>query len=474
MTTDVKFCERNVRGWLVMLALVATGVLGLALKLAWEKGKLSFVKRPQNEESTYPSAAPIPAIAPGPLVAQPQGAAPAGYAVVALPAPAPQPDMVTAASPGIRFVNGPITMPQGNGSFHQAASQIRPSVVSISAMRLVPFAPVANIPGGATAVGQQSFETVGSGVIVDQAGYVVTNRHVIAGAMSIIVSLPTRPVTHLSAEVIKAEEASDLALLKIPSTGALPTAILADSSRVQVGDWVLAVGYPFGLDLTVTSGIISGKRISMNIGGRPYRGLFQTDAPINKGSSGGPLVDLNGHVIGINTAIYAPTGVFSGTGFAIPSNLVGAFVARALERGQAWPPAFAQPAATPMLPYAQPAPTWPQTAPMQMPLPAATAAPIASTVWMGLGVKDMTLQLAETMGYPYQGGVYVASVVIDSPADEAEIARGDVIIAMAGQTTGDRATLEQVLSSTMPGQPVSTTIWRGGKTETLVLRMRPR
>jgi len=206
---------------------------------------------------------------------------------------------------------------QHRTTFNVAARSIRPSVLGIRASF------------GAAVPGERSVERVGSGVIVHPSGYVITNFHVVSGASSIVVSRFRQPDALLAAQLVAVED--DLALLKVADGGPFPAAQLADSSQTRVGDWVLAVGHPFGLGLTVTAGIVGQRRGELTIpGGKQYTGLIQTDAPINEGSSGGPLVDLNGQVVGVNTAIYAPTGVFSGAGFAIPSNRVRAFLQRSL------------------------------------------------------------------------------------------------------------------------------------------------
>jgi S1-C subfamily serine protease len=202
-------------------------------------------------------------------------------------------------------------------SFNVAAATIRPSVVGIRAT-LNPS------PGGRPAL-----QRIGSGVAVDSGRYVVTCRHVIVGSSSISVTPFGTTNVQLAARTVAAEE--DLALLELIEGSPLPAARFADSSRVMVGDWVLAVGHPFGLGLTVTAGIVGRRHSTLGIpGGQQYTGLLQTDAPINEGSSGGPLANLDGQVVGLNTAIYAPTGVFSGVGFAIPSNVIKDFLARHL------------------------------------------------------------------------------------------------------------------------------------------------
>jgi S1-C subfamily serine protease len=200
-------------------------------------------------------------------------------------------------------------------AFNMAASQIRPTVMGIHATLSTP----SNAEPGV--------ERIGSGVIVDAGGYLVTCQHVIAGATAIHISRFGRSSERIPARLVAVED--DLALVYAPAASGSVPAVLGDSEQVQVGDWVLAVGHPFGLGLTVTAGIVGRRHGALTIpGGRQYTGLLQTDAPINEGSSGGPLVNMAGQVIGINTAIYAPTGVFSGAGFAIPANRVRIFLDR--------------------------------------------------------------------------------------------------------------------------------------------------
>lgn len=209
--------------------------------------------------------------------------------------------------------------PFGRGrrtAFNIAATSVRPSVVGIRATL-------------GAAPGRAALQRIGSGVVVDNGSYIVTCRHVVVGASTISVAPFGTTDVQLAARLVAAQE--DLALLQLIQGGPLPPATLADSSQAMVGDWVLAVGHPFGLGLTVTAGIIGRRHSSLGIpGGQQYTGLIQTDAPINEGSSGGPLANLQGQVVGLNTAIYAPTGVFSGVGFAIPSNVVRDFLARNL------------------------------------------------------------------------------------------------------------------------------------------------
>jgi len=163
-------------------------------------------------------------------------------------------------------------------------------------------------------------KSVGSGVIVDKRGYIITNQHVIGNAVSVNVTLFGAENVVYPAEIVLQEPEQDLAILKIALNRGFPAAKLGNSEMIEVGDIVLAIGSPFGLEQTVTMGIISDDRRDLTIDGRLYEDLIQADAAINKGNSGGPLINIHGEVIGINTAIYAPTGIFTGIGFAIPIN----------------------------------------------------------------------------------------------------------------------------------------------------------
>jgi len=165
-------------------------------------------------------------------------------------------------------------------------------------------------------------QSLGSGIIVDPRGYILTNAHVVSKAQNVkavIFGFERRAYT---AEIIRKDLANDIAILKIQPDGPLPTAVLGDSDMIKVADRVLAVGSPFGLEHTVTAGIISDDSRDLVVEGQTYQDMIQTDAAINRGNSGGPLVNVKGEVIGMNTAIYAPTGVFTGIGFAIPINRV--------------------------------------------------------------------------------------------------------------------------------------------------------
>jgi serine protease Do len=207
-----------------------------------------------------------------------------------------------------------------------AFASVRPSVVNITAEK------VTTRRGGQSLASSVVFDdpsiqfveeaSLGSGVIVDRRGYIVTNAHVVANAVNIKVVTFSSERTVYPATIIRKDVDNDIAILKIEPDSPMPTAVLGDSDMIKVADKVLTVGAPFGLEQTVTAGIISDDSRNLVIDGQAYENMIQTDAAINRGNSGGPLINGSGEVIGINTAIYAPTGVFTGVGFAIPINKV--------------------------------------------------------------------------------------------------------------------------------------------------------
>lgn len=308
------FCEarwKPLTGGLVVVALVVLAFAGEQYMTRADAGEQPMATAgagpaaPAGAEPVRPVAAVTSA---SPRLWPPNGAAG--------PAPArPQ----GGASGEVRFVGGP-----QRTAFNVAAKNIRPAVVGVRAA----YAPQAAGPRGG--------EGVGSGVIVDPRGYVLTCYHVVANARTIHVSRFRHARERLRARLVAVED--DLALLRVLDGGPFTAAPLASADGVRVGDWVLAIGHPFGLGLTVTAGVVGRRRTTLNVpGGGQYKNLIQTDAPINEGSSGGPLVNLRGEVVGLNTAIYAPTGVFSGAGFAIPSQRIREFLSRRL--ASAWPKA---------------------------------------------------------------------------------------------------------------------------------------
>ncbi|MBI4424197.1 MAG: trypsin-like peptidase domain-containing protein [Elusimicrobia bacterium] len=202
-------------------------------------------------------------------------------------------------------------------SFGRIAERVRPAVVSIRTIHYAGPKRRSRLPRPPA---QPWVEGIGSGVLVDPRGYILTNEHVVHGADRIEITVLDPTPQEYAASLVHADAELDLALLKVPGRRTFSYASLGDSSRVRVGDWAVAVGNPFGLQQTVTVGVISAVRQSFRVEQHVYTDFFQTDAAINRGNSGGPLVNLRGEIIGINTAIYGPTGVFTGIGFAIPSN----------------------------------------------------------------------------------------------------------------------------------------------------------
>ena len=218
-------------------------------------------------------------------------------------------------------------------SYSGAISVVRPSVVYVEVQYdATATTPDAGVAGGLTfgVAKNDSGRRYGSGVVVDSAGYILTNYHVIANALVIEVTPFSSDRRTFNASVVRYSEQEDLALIKIEAGYKLPEATLGDSSKVEVGDVVIAIGSPFGMEHTATLGIISDERRSVVIDGHLYSEMLQTDAAINTGNSGGALVNIQGEVIGINTAIFAPTGVFTGVGFAIPVDRAKALLAESL------------------------------------------------------------------------------------------------------------------------------------------------
>jgi serine protease Do len=256
----------------------------------------------------------------------------------------------------------------------------------------------------------------GSGFIIDPAGYVVTEDHVIENAEKVTVTL--QDAKPYSARIIGRDPKTDLALLKIDVGHALPYVAWGDSDAVRVGDWVITIGNPFGLDASVSSGIISGRGRDIHLG--PYDDFLQIDAAINRGNSGGPAFDLNGRVIGINTAILSPNTGSVGIGFAIPANLAQPVIAQLRTRGK------------------------------------------VERGWLGAHIQELTPALAQIFGLPKVEGGLVADLIVNGPAARAGFARGDVILSVNGRKVSNRRDLLLVLAALPIGQRVEVDVWREG------------
>ncbi|MGO1078026.1 DegQ family serine endoprotease [Inquilinus sp. CA228] len=257
---------------------------------------------------------------------------------------------------------------------------------------------------------------LGSGFIVRANGFIVTNYHVIEGAEEITVVLHDN--TSLEAKLIGRDDKTDLAVLKVETDKPLPFVDFGDSDVMRVGDWVLAIGNPFGLGGTVTAGIISARSREINAG--PYDDFLQTDAAINRGNSGGPMFNMDGQVIGINTAIYSPSGGSVGIGFAIPSSLARGVIDQIIEFGR------------------------------------------TKRGWLGVRIQSVTPEIAESLGLQKPEGALVAGVTEGGPAAKAGIESGDVILQFDGKPISESRRLPRVVADTPVDKQTSVTVWRKG------------
>ncbi|HEX7029654.1 MAG TPA: DegQ family serine endoprotease [Gammaproteobacteria bacterium] len=258
--------------------------------------------------------------------------------------------------------------------------------------------------------------SLGSGVIISADGEILTNYHVIRGAEEIVVRLADR--RQMNATLIGADAASDLALLKIDATG-LPVAHIGDARELRVGEWVMAIGSPFGFDYSVTSGIVSAK--GRSVGTERYVPYIQTDVAINPGNSGGPLFNMNGEVVGINSQIYSRTGGFMGVSFAIPVNLAMDVAAQLRTNGR------------------------------------------VSRGWLGVDIQDVTRELAESFQMARPEGALVRNVFEKSPADEAGLEVGDIILAFNGQAVYAADELPPMVGGVPAGSEVVLSVMREGE-----------
>lgn len=313
-----------------------------------------------------------------------------------------------------------------------AAEKALPSVVNISSTKKVKVAsPFANDPFFRNFFGdgmpqERVQRSLGSGVIVSRDGYIVTNNHVVGDADVVEVRLADERV--FSAKLIGADPKSDVAVIRIDARN-LPVVRLGDSSKLKVGNFVIAVGNPFGLEGTVTHGIISALgRTGLNIG-VDYENFIQTDAPINPGNSGGALVNTEGELIGINTAILSGSGTNVGIGFAIPVNLAMNIV-RSIEK---------------------------------------TGKVVRG--WMGVTVQEVTPAIAKAMGLAAPRGALVAEVAKNSPAATAGIRQGDILVAIDGNEVRDASSIRLFISQVAPGTRVPVRILRDGKAFTVNVTM---
>lgn len=260
----------------------------------------------------------------------------------------------------------------------------------------------------------------GSGMIYSSDGYIVTNHHVVDGADEIVVKLSDK--RQFVAEKVGSDPRSDLALLKIEAEG-LPTATLGNSEELKVGQWVLAIGSPFGFEHSVTAGIVSAKGRSLP--SENYIPFIQTDVAINPGNSGGPLFDMDGRVVGINAQIYTRTGGFMGLSFAIPIDMVSEVIAQIKADGR------------------------------------------VVRGWLGVYIQEVTRDLAESFGLDRPKGAIIAEITEDGPADEAGLEAGDIVLEFDGREVESSSALPPMVGQVRPGKTVEVEIMRGGERRTV-------
>jgi len=320
------------------------------------------------------------------------------------------------------------------GSFAPIVKAVAPAVVKIEMTTTVNREAIGLVPGGP--FGQlfpqermvpQTEHGLGSGVIVTKDGYILTNNHVVDGATELKVSL--QDGREFTAKVIGRDPKSDIAVIKIPANN-LPIVTLADSDKVQVGDVVLAIGNPFGVGQTVTSGIVSATDRG-NMGIEDYENFIQTDAAINPGNSGGALVDINGRLIGINTAIMSRSGGSQGVGFAIPSDLARTEMASLVKDGH------------------------------------------ITRGYLGVMIQNITPTLADQFKLKDTKGALVGDVVPDGPAAKAGFSAGDVVLSYNGHAVTDSRHLRLEVAETLPGTSVPVEILRNGERQKLDVTVKP-
>ncbi|SDW29849.1 serine protease Do [Albimonas donghaensis] len=355
--------------------------------------------------------------------------------------PAPQANAQQAQPPSTgQQLGGP--QPAGAPtSFADLAERLSPAVVNISTTTKVaqpdrprgpnlpensPFRELfpelfgENGPGGGGGPARPR-GSLGSGFVISADGYLVTNNHVIDGADEIKANFSDG--RSLTAELIGTDPKTDVALLKVEPDHPLDFVDFGDSDGIRVGDWVLAIGNPFGLGGSVSAGIISARNRDINAG--PYDDFLQTDAAINRGNSGGPLFDMAGNVIGVNTAIISPSGGSIGIGFAVPSTIVENVVDQLREFGT------------------------------------------TKRGWLGVSIQEVTPDIAEGLGLDKPAGALISTVIDEGPAKKSGLRNGDVILRFDGQVVEQMRDLPRMVAETKAGKVVPVEVWRKGDIETV-------
>ncbi len=335
-------------------------------------------------------------------------------------------------------------VPATTKSFADVVEMVSPAVVAISISKQAAALPASAFPrhGGQGSPFDDFFDrffdapgmappnsspvqALGSGFLVEKSGYIVTNNHVVDGADSIRVLF--QDGRELEASLVGTDPKTDLALLKVETQDSLPALAFGDSDHARVGDWVLAIGNPFGLGGSATAGIISARGRDIRSG--PYDDYLQIDAPINSGNSGGPVFNADGEVIGVNTAIYSPNGGNVGIGFAIPSKQVQTIVAELKTSG------------------------------------------VVHRGWLGVQIQDIDTALAASLGLDESTGALIADVIADSPAAKSDLQIGDVIMQFGADKIASAKALSIAVANTDPAIKVPVKILRDGKNKTIQVKL---
>ncbi|MBK1697247.1 DegQ family serine endoprotease [Rhodovibrio salinarum] len=348
--------------------------------------------------------------------------------------------MLVAGAAPIVFTPSEATAQEMPPSFAPVAKKLLPSVVNISTTHTVEeqAGPLSQLPEGHPLrrffkqFGDQPGEhrerqmrALGSGFVIDKAGYIVTNHHVIDKADDVSVIL--QDDTRLEAEIVGDDPKTDLALLKVDTDHELTAVNWGDSSKAEIGDWVLAIGNPFGLGGSVTAGIVSARGRAINAG--PYSSFIQTDTAINQGNSGGPLFNTEGEVIGVNTAILSPSGGNVGVGFALPAKVAEPIITELKENGE------------------------------------------VVRGWLGVSVQPVTDQLARGLELPQNEGALIGDVRPDSPADAAGLQSGDVVVGFNGDKVRDPRDLAWMTAQSDPDETVELSLYRDGDQRTVEVEL---
>lgn len=360
----------------------------------------------------------------------------------------------TFAAAALVFTIPPASARPGPEGFSELVDKVRPAVVNISAesrdtgpgprsryefqippgLRGSPFEEFLRRfmqpPGGGEDESERGPRgaALGSGFLIDAAGYVVTNSHVVREAGKVTVTL--HDGRKFDAKVIGRDDKTDIALIKVDADNPLPFVTWGDSDATKVGDWILAVGNPFGLGGTVTAGIVSARGRDIQSG--PFDDYLQIDAPINRGNSGGPSFNMAGEVVGINTAIYSPNGGSIGIGFAIPSSLAKPVVEELRSKGY------------------------------------------VERGWLGVTIQPMTDEIAESLGLPRgsrDGGALVVNVTPESPAAKAGLRQGDVIRSVDGKKVTEFKDLARLVAAAGPNARSRLVVWREGREQTVAVAL---